>query len=329
MPAKKMRVYFTTDTETSMNSAWHDPARRPLPLDTAVFGRSGSMSYGIPLIMDILESNGFRGTFFTEVLCSYVLGAEEVGNVFAYIRGRGHDVQLHLHPVYWHYHRFLAGEPRREQDLMFRMTPAEQDDLIGKGVHLFTDFAGVPPRAYRAGCYGASEVTLPILRRHGIEVDSSYNLCYLDQSCGFQYRPLNGPRMFGDVQEIPVTTFSVRFQGGYKPLEIGAVSVSEILSTMDSLRDAGCQDVVISLHSFSFMKTISESGCQPDRVTISRFKRLCREIARRSDEFEVCVMGDVEAGTLPSTASDAVPCVGWTRPLARKVVQGVNRIPWV
>jgi len=330
MPTEKIRVYFTVDTESSMNRAWVDPSKRPLSLDMAVFGHTGSKSYGIPLIMDILEAHNFRGTFFTEVLCSHVLGDEAVGKVFSYIRQRGHDTQLHLHPTYYHYYRYSqGGEPPREQDLMYRLPVEEQEQLFSMGVALFKQFEGKAPRAYRAGCYGASEQTLEIIKRHGIEIDSSYNLCYLDQTCGFRHRPLNGPRLFGDVQEFPVTNFRVEHQSGYKPLEICAVSVAEILRTIDGLAADGCRDVVVSLHSFSFMKRFSENGCQPDRVTIQRFKRLCKEIALRSDEIEVCTMGDTTWRSNGSSRSDSVPSVGWARPLVRKVVQGVNRIPWV
>ena len=329
MASDKMRVFFTVDTETSMNGAWADPGRRPLPLEIPIYGNTGSKSYGIPLIMDILEAHGFRGTFFTEVLCSHVVGADAVGEVFSYIRKRGHDTQLHLHPTYWHYRGYLDGRPPREEDLMFQLPADEQEELFSMGAKLFTEFDGKPPRAYRAGCYGASEQTLEVLSRHGIEIDSSYNLSYLDQSCGFQYRPLNGPRLFGRIQEYPVTNFRVQHQNGYKPIEICAVSVAEILMTIDALRDLGCRDVVVSLHSFSFMKRFSDDGVVPDRVTIRRFKRLCSEIAQRSDEIEVCVMGETTLRNVQPESADWVPCVGWARPLIRKVVQGVNRIPWV
>jgi len=312
-----------------MAGAWNDPTKRPLPLDRSVFGRNNSKYYGIPLIMDILEEHSFRATFFTEMLCSYVLGRNEVGNVLSYIRRRGHDAQLHLHPVYWYYHHFLQGQPRREKDLMFELPMEEQETLIGLGVELFREFTGSSPRAYRAGCYGASESTLGVLRRFGIEVDSSYNLCYLDRSCGFQHRPLNGPAYLAGIQEFPVTNFRVASQSGYKPLEIGAVSVGEVLATMDSLKRAGCRDVVVSLHSFSFMKTLTDRYCQPDHVAIYRFKKLCAAISKLSSEVDVPVLGEANLDNEPMKGSECVPCLGWARPAVRKVVQGLNRIPWV
>lgn len=324
-----MRIYFTVDTETSMGGAWDDRAKRPLPLERSIFGKNGSASYGIPLIMDILETHGFRGTFFTEMLCALVLGHKEVQNVVSYIQGRGHDVQLHLHPVYWYYHQFLQGQPKQEKDLMFQLPLEQQEKLIGMGIDLLGQFSGSRPRAYRAGCYGASESTLGVLHRLGIEIDSSYNLCYLDQSCGFKFRPLNGPAHMEGIQEFPVTNFRVASQSGYKPLELGAVSVGEILTTMQALKQAGCRDMVVSLHSFSFMKGMTERGLRPDRVAIYRFKKLCAAISELRGEVEVAVMGEANLGAGDIQGSDCIPCLGWRKPAVRKVVQGLNRIPWV
>ena len=215
-----MRVYITVDTETTMGGAWRNPAHSPLSLDVPVFGKWGSGVFGIPLIMDILEGYGFRATFFTEVFCSYIVGNDEVASVFQLIQKRGHDSQLHLHPTYRFYRDFLAGQPRRETDLMFKLSEDEQRKLMGEGIELFRQLSGRSPRAYRAGCYGASETTLRVLAEYGIAIDSSYNLTYLGASCGFQTQYLNAPTMIEGVHEFPVTCFQVSGISGYKPLEI-------------------------------------------------------------------------------------------------------------
>src|SRR6185437_12155933 len=100
--------------------------------------------------------------------------------------------------------------------------------LIAEGAHLFQQLSGTKPRAYRAGCYAASEVTLAALRENGIVIDSSYNLSALDKTCGFRFRPLNAPRVLEGVCEFPVTNFLSGPLRRYKPLEISAVSVPEI-----------------------------------------------------------------------------------------------------
>lgn len=327
----KIRVYFTIDTETSLGGAWRNPAFKPLPVELTIFGKRGSRNYGIPLIMDILDQHGFRGTFFTEVFCSYVLGEDPVAGVCRYIQDRGHDLQLHLHPIYKFYRDAQAGLPPRQIDLFFQLSPDEQHQLLGEGVELFRRFSGKAPRAFRAGCYGASEATLTALRTLGVEIDSSYNLSYLDRTCGFQTRPLNAPAQMEGVCEFPVTNFRVAGAAGYKPLEISAVSVAEIVSTIRGVRETGCRDVVLMLHSFSLLKNLGVrfENCRPDGIVIQRLRKLCARLDEMRDEVEVGVLGEASATSLPRNQSQAVPSAGWLRPCVRKLVQGVDRLPWI
>jgi len=303
----------------------------PLPLERPVFGKYGSRFYGIPLIMDILEEHQLRATFFTEVFCAYVLGHEEVAKVLRLIRERGHDAQLHLHPTYRFYRDFLAGQPRRETDLVYQLTAEEQRDLIGEGVHLFRELSGHLPRAYRAGCYGGSEITLQALRENDVKIDSSYNLAYLGYTCGFQAQGLNAPVVMEGVQEFPVTVFRVAGSQGYKPLEISAVSVKEILMTMRGLQNAGCRDIVLVLHSFSLLKNLGVryDHYRPDHIVIRRLRKLCAALAELKDEVEVAVLGEADGHSTLPPQPQFIPSAGWLRPAMRKIVQGVNRFPWL
>jgi hypothetical protein len=330
MAADKVRVFFTVDTETSLGGAWRN-GRGPLPVARTIFCENGHGTYGVSLIMNILETWGFRATFFIEVFCSYLLGAEEVGRVFDSIRKRGHDVQLHLHPVQRFYRDFLQGQGRREQDLMFQFPAEEQRALVREGVELFRQFTGAPPRAFRAGCYAASEVTLRALRDNGVFIDSSYNLASLDRTCGFRERPLNAPQVLEGVHEFPVTNFSSAGDGNYKSLEISAVSVWEILATIRLLKESGCRDIVLVFHSFSFLKNrdVRFEKARRDRIVIHRFRRLCAELAQMRDEIEVAVLGEVDLAHVRTSQSHSVPSLGWFRPAVRKVVQGINYLPWI
>jgi hypothetical protein len=326
----RLRVYFTIDTETSIGGAWQN-AGPPLPLGPTVFGESGGQRYGVTLIMDILEQYGFTGTFFVEVFCSYHLGMDALAEAIECIQNRGHDVQLHLHPVHRFYWEYMQGSPRREQDLMFQFTAEEQRQLIQDGVRLFRRLSGRPPRAFRAGCYGASEVTLAALRESGVLIDSSYNLSFLDKTCGFQSRPLNAPQFMEGVHEFPVTNFSSGRTGWYKPLEISAVSVWEILAAIRSLEMSDCRDVVLIFHSFSFLKRRGvrfEKAC-PDRIVIQRFRKLCLELWKMRDEVEVSVLGNANLSNPLPKQPHTIPSVSWFRAAARKTVQGLDYIPWV
>lgn len=330
MSSGVMRVHFTVDTETSMGGAWSNSAYTPLPLDRTVFGKLGSDSYGIPLIMSILEEHDFRATFFTEVFCTDNVGHEPVATALRSIQARGHDAQLHLHPEQRFYREFINGGERREESLLFTFPADEQRDLIRKGIALFRELSGKTPRVYRAGCYGAAEVTLRALRENGIEIDSSYNMAYLGNTCGFETPQLNAPLMMEGIQEFPVTVFRVSGVPGYKPLEISAVSVTEIMATIRLLQKAGCPDVVLVLHSFSLLKNggVRYEHCRPDHLVIRRLKKLCGVLSQLRGEIEVSVLGEAPA-SLPSVAQPhLIPTLPWLQPSLRKITQGVNRLPW-
>jgi hypothetical protein len=228
------------------------------------------------------------------------------------------------------YRDYLAGGPRRELDFMFRLSVDEQRELIAEGVQLFREFTGKSPRAYRAGCYAASETTLRVLKENGILIDSSYNLVHLKDNCGFATPALNAPTVLEGVYEFPVTAFRVS-GAGYKPLEISAVAVNEIMTTIRCLQRAGCRDVTLCLHSFSLLKNrgLRHEHCRPDRLVIQRFRNLCATLALLKDEIEVLVFGDVDLASIPAPQPQVVPSLGWVRPAIRKLSQAVNRVPWI
>ena len=139
---------------------------------------------------------------------------------------------------------FQNGGPRREIDLMWKLPAENQCRLIAEGVALFRNVSGTSPRAFRAGCYGASELTLKALCANGIKIDSSYNLSYLGHTCGFKTQvPLNGPVVIEGVHEFPVTVFRVPGVTRCKPLEISR-GIRRRDSGFDrSLRKAGRYEV--------------------------------------------------------------------------------------
>ena len=170
-----------------------------------------------------------------------------------------------------------------------------------------------------------------MLRDNGIVIDSSYNLAHLGGSCGFRTGSLNAPVMMEGIYEFPVTVFRSPWTAGYKPLEIGAVSVGEILATLESLHSSGCQDAVLSLHSFSFLKNsgVRFEHCRPDQIVIQRTRRLCEALSRLKGHIEVRVLGEADLNASLTQQPQVIPSVGWLRPPIRKFVQAVNGLPWV
>lgn len=330
-------VYITVDAESSMGGAWTNPHWRPVTPERAILGKIGTGYYGVPLIMDILEEHDLRGTFFVEVLARDLVGSSELSEAYLPIRQRGHDVQLHLHPVFHYYGQVLQGSLRRDElpsrmDLIGTLPLETQIELLEKGKAVFREIFGIPPKVFRAGVYGASTLTLEALEKVEIFYDSSFNSCCLGTSCLIKKKPTNTPWKHGGVWEIPVTTFETGAWGmrSLKPLEVSAVSFWEMRQVLEQAERIGQQIVVVILHSFSFLKRadVQFQRMRADRLVIRRFQGLCRFLRENRHRFRARTFSDL--AQLPEvTDRFSVPSVGVLVPVCRKVVQAANRIFWL
>jgi len=303
-----------------------------------VLGLIGSKYYGTPLIMDILEENGLRGTFFTEMLARDVVDGSELEAAYRSIRDRGHDAQLHLHPVFHFYGCVTQGllkqaDLPQHMDWIGSLSTETQTELLKKAKESFLEIFGFVPTAFRAGCYGASTSTLAALDRIGIRYDSSYNAAYTGTSCLLPRRSQgNIPWRNGLIWEIPVTTFETGTSGlrGLKPLEVSAVSFAEMRGVLSQAEQIGQESVVVILHSFAFLKRTDPQfqTMRPNQIVIRRFEELCRFLRLNRDRFRALTFSQIPE---PAENTAAIPSLkmGSLIPAVRKCVQAVNRIYWV
>jgi hypothetical protein len=331
-------VYLTIDTECSMGGAWGTADRRPVGPELAVLGRRGRDAYGIPLVMDILEAHGLRGTFFVEVLAGTVVGEPALADAYGDILKRGHDAQLHLHPVFYYYGQVQRGRLSRDRlpdrmDLIGALPVETQRELLQEGVAVFKRLLGRPPVAFRAGNYAANRDTLRILRDLGIAYDSSFNSAYLDTSCLITERaPTNSAWQDGSLWEIPLTVFLTgrgRYTG-LKPLDVGAVSFPEIRSVLEQADAMGMNFVNVILHSFSLFKKADAqfSQIRKDRLVTRRFRKVCEFLAAQPGRFRVRTFGDLPQPR-PDAGAIGFPRMGAWRPALRRLLQGINRAYWI
>lgn len=333
-----VNIYITVDTECSLGGAWRNPKWKPVGPERSILGRIGAKLYGIPLIMDILEENDLRATFFTEVLARDVVGRPELAEAYAPISKRGHDPQLHLHPVFHYYHLVTQGTIQREElpprmDLIGGLPFEKQLELLEKGRSIFRGIFGSIPTAFRAGCYGASMSTLDALEKIGIPYDSSFNAAYLGGTCLMNPRkPTNTPWRNGAVWEIPVTTFETGTwrMRSLKPLEVSAVSLWEMQKVLDQAESLGQHTVTVVLHSFAFLKRLDVQfrRMQPDCLVIRRFRKFCQFLRRNRGRFRVLTFSEIPRPS-ESVTEVPLPQMGILIPGLRKFVQAVNRIYWI
>ncbi len=337
-PFQMLEVYLTIDTECSMGGAWDTPHYQPVPPERAILGKIGAKYYGTPLIMDILERYGLRGTFFIEVLAGQVVPESQLAAAYDEIARRGHDPQLHLHPVYHYYQLFCQGALSRDQlpprmDLIGSLPLEKQVELLQEGTRLFGKYVGRAPVAFRAGCFGGSASTLSALSQLGFRYDSSFNAAYLGSTCLMDSnRITNTPWPADGVWEVPITNFETGFwkMRSFKPLDVGAVSLPEMKRVLEQAEGLGLRTIVFLMHSFTLFKKADAQfrKLRPDRLVIHRFRELCKFLSENAGHMKVVTFAD-QPKFSPVTDSRAMPKAGTLLPSCRKVIQGFNRAPWI
>lgn len=326
-----------------MGGAWIFPVRRPTGVNQSIFCETPNQALGIPLIDEQLREHGMRATFFCEVFASAVHGDAQMRRVTDFLLERGHDVQLHVHPTFYHYGEYLRGsascaaERKRKSampDTMAAYTELEQANLLEEACAIFERLTGRKPQAFRAGSYAANQATLRALARLKIGIDSSYNPVYPESFPGALLEANRVARLEG-VWEIPITVMQTRFPdaGRLKPMEISAVSLAEMVFALEAAHQAGMRHVVLVLHSFSFVKPrdIFYSHYRINRLVVRRFRRLLEYLQRREAQFAVSTFAQLARNLswLEEPQPALVPDLGWWRPASRKLVQAVNRIYWI
>jgi glycosyltransferase involved in cell wall biosynthesis len=334
MSAGKTRVFITVDVECAEERIVRGRVQPPMGYDLRMWGRFENLDreVGLPLLMEELEAYGLRATFFVEPLGASYFGMDGLGEVVRAIDRRGHDVQLHLHPVQklvdWH-----ARGMARPSDDMADYTVEEQEALLREGCARLEQ-AGARPGsllAFRAGNFGASNETWEALRRAGMVLSSSYDPGYFDVSCRMRHPDARVglfPACPG-VWELPITCIREP-SGKLRHLQITAVSVPEMELALAQYHAMGVREVTLVTHSFEMCHIDSIEGRlgRVNRVNLARLRGLCRFLRDNDDRFQV-----MTAGELTRVVDSQVACTVTDPPqgsrrlrIRRLAEQGMKRV---
>ena len=196
----KLYVAFNIDCESSQ------PTVRDLSL-----GERSTRGFA-----EILETHDLRGSF--EVIPSDV---EPHAAIYRELKGRGHEIGLHVHPAADGYEEFLGV-----------YGPDEQHEILGQATDRFAQAMGEPPQTVVIGYHSVNDFTYGVL----------YDLGYRYGSCSIPTRVLvecasvhaGAPLdihyahrfnrvLVGDLDfvEIPITVDpDSRMWGGRHPLDL-------------------------------------------------------------------------------------------------------------
>lgn len=257
-----MDVIYTVDVEAHVGS---DPVKR------LIYGVTDKGEYcGIDMLMDLLDEHGCRGLFFVDIAEAWEYGDEIIVDVLRYIRSRGHDIGVHIHPDH------MADKKRK---FLYEYSREEQRDLIGKCTDFYSSVAGEGPKAFRAGRYGADRYTLDILAEFGYKAD--FSQFYGQKNCHI-YPPctrIKSRKLDNGIAEIPVTVFRSFNSLFYSRVDKIDASQPfwEYRRMMNDIREEIYGDIVVMFaHSFSMLDWRS----RPDipRFSNSKYHRLRKQI---------------------------------------------------
>jgi hypothetical protein len=314
---EKTRVYFTVDVECAEERMERGAIQPALGYDLRVWGRFSNHDdeLGVPLIMRELESHGHRGTFFVEPFGARHFGIDGLTSVCRALRARGHDVQLHAHPVQKE-PCFRSRALTPENDNLHARDVAGQAALLDEGIAILAQ-AGVPRqevRAFRAGNFGADNRTWQAMQQAGLNLSSNLNANYLNRNCKISW-PRTETGLFdtgAGVWELPISNFL----DGDRPrhLQLMAVSLREMIAYLQAARAHNIGEVNIFTHSFElfYIEDLARRRARLSSLNLSRLRGLCRFLREHADEFAVETCGELaqrlrDGAPAPATSPTEMP----------------------
>lgn len=320
-----LNVFITVDTEFWPRS----PAPRPSGLADDfrrdIHGATPEGDFGVPYQMDVLDAHGLKAVFLVEALSPDAIGLDYLREIVALVRGRGHEVQLHLHTEWlaWMPEPVLPGRTGLH---LKDFTEDEQTILLERGLANLRACGVENPCAFRAGNYGANVDTLRALARHGIAFDTSHNAYYLGTQCGLHTPgPLLQPGRLEGVWEFPITCFR-DWPGHRRHAQLCACSSRELEGALLQAWRRGWYAFVLVSHSFELInrRWNSDAPPAPDRAVIRRFERLCRFLEAHRDKFQTATFGGLDPASIP-IVDEAVPLRSNVYRTARRFAEQLAR----
>ena len=278
-------VLLTIDTEGPRGT---DPIRYQ------IWGDVNGVHYGIPKIIEVCDKYGIKGLFFVDIPEIWDYGFDKIADVIRYIKDKGHDVGIHIHPHH------LLNEDRQ---FLYEYSKEEQREIICECTKVYRSICGENPKSFRAGKYGANMDTLTIIQELGYQYD--FSEFYSNRWCGIKPEIAYVlPQRIGKIIEFPVTVFKSikipKLYSRFDKLEITS-SFSEIRHILTQYsKDDHKGVIILFLHSFSFLNYLET----PDKPTLNKqklrtFEHVIEYVSSSKDfrcicENDLCTFDQIE-----------------------------------
>ncbi len=309
------KIFLTVDTELWPNlSDWPLVPLRPdddckWEIQTYLNGETREASYGIPFQLRVLREHGLKATYFIDAMFSMALGIAPLRELISQVQQNEQEVGLHLHPE-WLTDPRCKNLPQFCGPLITDYTQNDQNHLIKVGLNRLHEAGANQVSVFRAGSWGANQITLNALANVGLLMDSSLNASYQESLPEIPDRQtLQIPTVYNGVTEFPVTQFLDGSIRGSRPLHVAACSFDEFRFVFEAALEQERAMLVVVFHSFEFVrvKRIPRGRLtSPQRLIIRRFEQICDYLKTHSDKFETCHFGDTRI-SIPDMRNNVTP----------------------
>lgn len=332
---KPVKVLFTCDVECLLGNSGNAsfPIYRPWPVETMIWGRIDGLDkeWGIPLLMDQLESRGMRGTFYVSALQRTFHGDEALAEVARSIENRGHEAGVHVHCAWKGFSQtgqYDRSKNLHKKDSINQHDETTQREVLKEAIDCLKKWVGKQPVSFRAGNFGANQTTLRILSQLGIKTDSSRNAAT---------GSLNSLRIYNmavnaeGILEIPVTTFEA-LRRPFRKLRFidpSNITITEAKNIFEQIATMGIETLVLVTHSFQYIAPghVSKPQLRPRRRIVERVDRIL-DILATDPRFESYTMRDL-AFVEPNKESrkDGLPSIPWWMSAAGFIQSSCDGLP--
>jgi peptidoglycan/xylan/chitin deacetylase (PgdA/CDA1 family) len=328
------RVAITFDIEFDINGAFTAPDVRMPRGRAALIGESERGS-GLPVILDILARHSVKATFFVEALQVGWFGPNEMGEIVDMLRSHGHEIQLHLHPVWLlfdnpDWQELVEREPPQAQihDTLLTMPRRKVIEIIERGKDIFRAWGLPQPTAIRTGSLFVDRHLYPIFRECGFTVSSSVGLgLYKPGDPGL--RLYQSAKLVDGVLEAPVSSYigadrTLRMRTRLATLIGTGTKEQDTWIELATKRDMPL--LVILSHVSEFHSDVGGKH-RRNKLTERKLERLCGRL-NRSDALQAVTIGDLPQLVDIITSCDDLPLTlpRWVSGL-RLLESGLQKAP--
>ena len=291
----KTKVFITIDTEFSIGGAFEAPQTvQPIGAQNVLCEVAGK-SEGLGFMLDTFAAHGIRATFFMEALQTAYFGVEPMGALARRIASAGHDLQLHLHPV-WTYFDHPQWQAQLAQvqpsDHLHSRTIEQLAGWMQRGIEVFGQWGVAAPVALRTGNLNVDRNVYRAMSQVGLKIASNVGLAIFEPR-ETELRLNAGIHRIEGITELPVLTYTDLQWGARrhrKALTITGSSLGETEYLLNRAQRNGAPAVVLLTHCHEFVKGQTRAATSADRVNQKRLVAVCRFLQAASDRFELTTM---------------------------------------